>query len=105
MAAFLVGVAPRAMAEVATIARWWRKNRPAAPRLFKQELDAALVAISERPEIGPRVRLLRYPEGRSYVLRRSSYVVLYDVDLEAAQVTVVRVRHGRRRPLARAKRR
>jgi len=30
-----------------------------------------------------------------------SYVVLYDVDPGAAEVTVVRVRHGKRRPLKR----
>ncbi|MCE9575507.1 MAG: type II toxin-antitoxin system RelE/ParE family toxin [Deltaproteobacteria bacterium] len=102
---FRVEIAPDAMAEVVSIAGWWRKNRPAAPRLFLQELDAAVVAIAERPEIGPRARLRRYPEARSYVLQRSRYVVLYSVDVNAERVIVVRVRHGRRRPLARPRRR
>jgi len=35
-----------------------------------------------------------YPNARSYVLQRSGYVVLYNVDPGAAVVTVVRVRNG-----------
>ena len=101
MAAFAVSIAPRALAEVAAIARRWQENRLGAPRLFQLELDAALLAIAEYPEIGHRLPLHRYPRARSYVLQRSGYVVLYDVDQEAAEVTVVRVRHGKRRPLKR----
>jgi plasmid stabilization system protein ParE len=84
---------------VASIARWWHKNRLSAPRLFQHELDAALLAIAEHPEIGHRLPLHRYPNARSYVLQRSGYVVLYNVDAGTAEVTVVRVRHGKRRPL------
>jgi hypothetical protein len=51
-AGFAVNIAPRALTDVASVAQWWRKNRLGAPRLFQQELDAALSAIAERPEIG-----------------------------------------------------
>jgi plasmid stabilization system protein ParE len=105
MAARTLSFAPRALAEVAAIVRWWRKNRPAAPRLFDDELDAALVAIAAHPEIGPSARLRGHPSGRFYLLRRTGYVVFYLVDVAEGEVTVVRVRHVRRRPLARAKRR
>ena len=101
MAGFAVNIAPRALADVAAIARWWQKHRLGAPRLFQQELGAALAAIAERPEIGPRIPLRRYPNARSYVLQRAGYVVLYNVDPDAMEVTVVRVRHGKRRPLKR----
>ena len=67
-----------------------------APRLVLQELDAALLAITEHPEIGHRLALHRYPTARSFVLQRSSYVVLYKVDPGAGEVTVVRARHGKR---------
>ena len=86
---------------MAAIARWWQKNRLGAPRLFQQELEAALLTIAEYPEIGHRLPLHRYPNARSYVLQRSGYVVLYNVDPGAAEVTVVRVRHRKRRPLQR----
>lgn len=97
----MVGIAPRALAEVAAIVRWWRLNRLGAPRLFQRELDAALLIIAAYPEIGHRLPLRSYPNARSYVLKRSGYVVLYNADLTAGEITVVRVRHGKRRPLKR----
>lgn len=105
MAAYRVGFVERALAEIAMIARWWRKNRLAAPKLFEDELDAALVTLSEQPEIGPRAKLRNHPGGRFYVLRRSGYVVFYLVDAEQREVTIVRARHVRRRPLRRPRRR
>jgi plasmid stabilization system protein ParE len=105
MARYALSFAPRALAEVATIVRWWRRNRPAAPRLFDDELDAALVAIADHPEIGPNARLRGHPSGRFYVLQRTGYVVFYLVDIPGGEVTVVRIRHVRRRPLARGRRR
>lgn len=105
MAEHRLSFAPRALAEVAAIARWWRKNRLAAPRLFDDELDAALVAIAAHPEIGPSARLRGHPSGRFYVLRRTGYVVFYLVDVAHSEVTVVRIRHVRQRPLARVRRR
>jgi plasmid stabilization system protein ParE len=101
VAAFAVSIAPRALADVAAIARWWQQNRLGAPRLFLQELDAALLSIAEHPEIGHRLALHRYPNARSFVLQRSGYVVLYNIGPGASEVTVVRVRHGKRRPLKR----
>jgi len=71
--AYRTGILPRALAEVQAIAAWWRKNRPAAPRLFQQELDLALANISERPEIGPKARLRSHPNARTYLLRRTGY--------------------------------
>ena len=100
-AGFTINIAPRALTDVASVAQWWRKNRLGAPRLFQEELDAALSAIVERPEIGPRIPLRRYPNARSYVLQRTGYIVLYNVDPAAKEITVVRVRHGKRRPLKR----
>jgi hypothetical protein len=39
------------------------------------------------------------------VLRRTGYVVFYLVDVARDEVTVVRIRHVRQRPLSRARRR
>jgi len=105
MAERRLSFAPRALAEVAAIVRWWRRNRPAAPRLFDDELDAALVTIAAHPEIGPSARLRGHPTGRFFLLRRTGYVVFYLVDVPRDEITVVRVRHVRRRPLARPRRR
>ena len=105
MAKCRLSFAPRALAEVAAIVRWWRKNRPTAPRLFDDELDDALSTIADYPEIGPSARLRGHPGGRFYVLQRTDYVIFYLVDAARSEVTVVRVRHVRRRPLAGRRRR
>lgn len=105
MAAFAVIVAPEAIAEVAKIATWWNENRPAAPRLFQKELDRAVVLLGDRPEIGFRVRSRLATNLRVLTLRRSRYLVFYRVDASAKEVTVLRIRHGSRRPLARPARR
>ena len=43
---------PRALAEAKRIKAWWRRNRPAAPELFDQELAAALDRIAQAPGLG-----------------------------------------------------
>ena len=43
---------PRALAEAKRIEAWWRRNRPAAPDLFDQELAAALDRIAQAPGLG-----------------------------------------------------
>jgi plasmid stabilization system protein ParE len=80
MAGRRLSFTPDALAEVAAIARWWRRNRPHA-------------------------RLRGHPSGRFYLLQRTGYVVFYLADVPRDEITVVRVRHARRRPLARARRR
>jgi plasmid stabilization system protein ParE len=64
MAAYRIGLHPRAAADIEQIAKWWRKNRGAAPRLFMDELDFAFLTITNSPEIGRRVGLRAYPDAR-----------------------------------------
>lgn len=99
MARFEIRVAPSAMTDIQKISRWWIKHRSAAPRLFDRELDAILDVLEIQPEIGRRVRLKAYGEVHVIVLRRSRYVVVYRIDEPEQAVWIVRVRHGRRRPL------
>lgn len=94
-------IAPEAVEEVLVIAAWWNKHRPAAPRLFQVELDRALLRLVERPEIGPRVRMRGRTGMRVITLQRSGYLVFYELDEEAKQVSVARVRRGHRRPIHR----
>jgi plasmid stabilization system protein ParE len=101
MARFEIRVAPSAMADIQKISRWWVKNRSASPRLFDRELDAILDLLEVHPEIGRRVQLKAYGEVHMIVLRRSQYVVVYRIVEQDHAVWIVRVRHGRRRPLRR----
>jgi plasmid stabilization system protein ParE len=100
----VVTIAPRVIMEVTTIARWWRRNRPAAPRLFQTELDDALLLLAEHPESGRRVRARGRPNLRALTLLRSRYVVFYELVPRPLEVIVTRVRHGHRRPLAKHRR-
>lgn len=100
MARYRVGVTPRALADIEKISKWWRANRASAPRMFQNELDRALVNIASHPESGRSVDLRAYPGARTYELRKSGYVVVYNVDDVTGLVAIARVRHVRRRPLA-----
>ena len=98
-AAYTVFLAEEAADQIAAIVTWWRKNRLAAPSLFQDELKQALLNIAGHPSIGIRAKMRADPHVRAVVLRKSGFVVFYDVDDDAAEINVIRVRHGRRRPL------
>jgi plasmid stabilization system protein ParE len=68
--------APKALAEAKSIKTWWRANRPAAPDLFEQELNAALERIGSTPTLGASyeegnldvpVRRMLLPKTRNHV--------------------------------------
>lgn len=99
MPGYELRIAPRAMAEIQTISRWWRAHRPLAPRLFDRELDTILDLLEVQPEIGKEVTLRSLGEVHVVVLRRSRYLVIYRVLATEQQVWIVRVRQGNRRPL------
>lgn len=103
MALFEVRIAARAIAEIEKISRWWVKHRRASPRLFDHELDAILEMLQVQPDIGTIKRLASVGEVRVVVLRRTRYLVAYQVLPAEQQVWIVRVRHGGRRPLLRAR--
>ena len=46
-----------ARAQVERADAWWRENRPAAPDLFANELDQALIALEGTPGLGLRYEL------------------------------------------------
>ena len=99
MGRFEIRVALGAMADIQKISRWWIKHRSASPLLFDRELDAILDLLEIHPEIGRRVQLKAYGEVHVIVLRRSRYIVVYRIVEQEQTVWIVRVRHGRRRPL------
>lgn len=101
---FAIAFAPQAVLEVTAITAWWRANRLLAPDLFQAELRHALSRVAEQPEIGALARVRGAASIRTIVLQRPGYVVFDDVNLAASVIEVVRVRHGKRRPLARLQR-
>lgn len=53
-ASYTVFLAAEAAAEFSVTMVWWRKNRPAAPSLFQDELKQALLNIAAHLGIGAR---------------------------------------------------
>ncbi len=82
-----VELSAEAQAQVDRIDAWWRENRPAAPRLFADELEAALGTLAEAPVVA--VRYSPKPGVRRLLLRRTHHH-LYVVE-EPARVFVVAV--------------
>ena len=66
-----VELSVEARAQVERIDAWWRKNRQAAPDLFTDELEQALLALAETPALG--VRYPPKPNVRRLLLKRSHY--------------------------------
>lgn len=96
---FEVILSPEALSDIVRIARWWRRNRRAAPRMFQNELDDALLLIASNPEIGPRARGRRVGDAHVVTLQSTGYRVFYQVRRISREVLVVHVRHGKKRPL------
>jgi plasmid stabilization system protein ParE len=101
MKRFEIRVAERAMTEIRKISRWWRRHRHAAPLLFDRELDTILDLLESQPEIGTFRRLAGVGDVHVVILRRSRYLVAYQIFPEEKQVWIVRVRHTSRRPVLR----
>jgi plasmid stabilization system protein ParE len=82
-----VELSGEARAEVERADAWWRENRPAAPDLFANELDQALVALEGAPGLG-----LRYepkPGIRRLLLQRTSYHLYFLVQADRVYVVAV----------------
>jgi plasmid stabilization system protein ParE len=74
--------------QVREIDAWWRENRRAAPNLFTDELDRALLALGEIPTLGTI-----YQTGtrsvRRLLLRRTHYHLYFVQETERVNVLAV----------------
>ena len=95
-APFSVMVMPSAHRQIAQISAWWRENRPAAARLFDEELDRALLRLAAHPSLGTRSQWPRLPDVRRLLVRRVEYVVFYRLRQRARRIEVLAVWHARR---------
>jgi len=87
-----VGFHPAALDDSTAAEGWYRERSDAAAVAFVAELDQAVDRIGEAPERWPR-----HTHGtRRLVLRRFPFTVIYRVG--SAEVEVMAVAHGRRRP-------
>lgn len=69
----------QARAQAQAAHAWWKKNRPASPRLFRNELAEALDVLRTAPEIGQPYAHRRRKDVRRFVLQRTRYYLYYVV--------------------------
>lgn len=67
---------------------WWRNNRPAAPDLFKQELEDALELLAASPKMGEEYKLVRGRQVYRVLLEATRQYVYYVVDEPAGELEI-----------------
>jgi plasmid stabilization system protein ParE len=87
-------VTRRAARELNRIAEWWAINRPAAPGALREDLQAALALLLERPGLGAPVPEASAPGVRRFHIDRTRYWVYYRV--RGNRLEVVSVWHSSR---------
>jgi plasmid stabilization system protein ParE len=83
-----------AQSHAATIAAWWRANRAGAPRLFSDELSAAVALLAATPRVGKVYE--RASGTRRILIGRSGYHVYWQFDEAAGTVSIIAVWHSAR---------
>ena len=87
-----VDIHPEAIAEAQAANRWYRERSASAAEAYLAELDLAVAAIAENPEMWPR-----YVHGtRRYIFHRFPFFLVYRET--AASLEIIAVAHGRRKP-------
>lgn len=71
---------------IETIQAWWIDDRPDAPEMFLDELQATVESIARRPMLGVRYPRSRVAETRRILLRRSQHHLYYSHDGERGVV-------------------
>ena len=89
-----VRTTPEADAQIGEIDDWWRRNRPAAPDLFLDELAKSFDVIVHAPHVGRLYRRSPVPDTRRVLLSVSRYHVYYVPQVD--EVKVIAVWHARR---------
>ena len=92
---WLVELSASALEHADQIQRWWKAERPAAPYLFRQELEAACRRLAGAPRSGAVYRTGDHVVRR-LLLRRSGYHVFYELGEVDRRVTIQAVWHARR---------
>ena len=91
-----VRFSPRAQRRVRVVAQWWRANRPAAPRLFDEELDALIERLKTKPDLGTEYQIIDGEIVRRALLPKSAQHVYYVADEASAEVVIYTVWGARR---------
>ncbi len=89
MKRYRVELSPEALTHAELIDAWWIVNRPAAPTLFLDELEAAIRQLEATPHI-------ELPAARRLLMPRTRYHVYYAIEDDDSVVRIHAVWHTSR---------
>jgi len=75
---------------------WWRRNRDKAPGAFDEDIDSALLYLSENLSSSTAYRPTRRSGVRRYLIERIRYYIYFRATDDKIQV--LRIWHASRRP-------
>jgi plasmid stabilization system protein ParE len=75
---------------------WWRRNRDKAPSAFEEDMESALLYLSENLSVSTAYSHARRPHVRRYLVERIRYYIYFRVVGNSIQV--LRIWHSSRRP-------
>jgi plasmid stabilization system protein ParE len=81
---------PVAARQIREEARWWRKNRPKAPTLFRDEIRRAFRLIADFPEAGTIAEDAELVDVRRVLLTATQHYLYYRV-IEKERIEVLAV--------------
>lgn len=90
-----IRMTPQAVRHASEATAWWKRNRPAAPGLFRRELTFVLKLLRAAPEIGaPHPSEVR--SVRRVLLPHTQYHLYYVHDVAARTIVILAVWSSRR---------
>jgi toxin ParE1/3/4 len=90
----------RALADLEAIFAYYDVRAPMTAKALRSAVERALGRLKEFPHIAP---VTDEQGARVLTLTRYPYRIYYELDAEAEEITILHVRHARRRPWQRTK--
>lgn len=97
MTRYSVEFSPEALGQARLVMDWWYENRPKAPELFLDELDAAVEQLTTTPYAGVGYGRAEITGMRRLLMPRTRYHVYYTVITEPPIVRIHAIWHASRR--------
>lgn len=96
MSEYRVILSTAAIEQAESIQAWWRRNRPAAPDLFLDELNATKRLLSSVPRTGALYARSPVRGVRRLLIGRSKYHLYWEIDETAHAVWIQAIWHAER---------
>jgi plasmid stabilization system protein ParE len=91
-----IRVVPSAAQQIIEAGEWWGEHRPAAPALFREEIERAFLLIGGQPDIGARASNRLLQGVRRVHLSRIGYHLYYRRTPGGDSVEILALWHARR---------